>query len=311
MTVMQRPLHSLAVVALLSLGACKKSPPAEGTKKDVPPAVAADQVLQQKLHASIDCLNQNSSRVFEARETYLKDLGGDQAPAPGKEVFMAGISDSCRDKLAKAAALTPAVAELDAAATAYVAALGAVKISWDKQDGYFKSGEFRTDGGVKGTAQHTKLMADLAAFAAAHRQLDDRVRVENRRVREADLAAREKAEGRNLKVILDTLMLEAESVIERLPGKPELALQLDLASFETGMDHYAKLVDEFDAYVVAHGDEAKKIGSIDNLRTYTKTFLGALRAVVAKLHAKAAPTPDEMRGVDSQYNSLVDNYNRH
>lgn len=299
----------LVLAALFSLAACSKAPPGEAAAKDSPPP--ADRVLQQKLHASIECLNKNSSQLLEARAAYLKEVDPGTGPAPGKELAMLGVSDGCRAQLAAAAALTPAAPELDQAATAYGAALAAAKIAWDKQDGYFKSGEFRTDGGKKGSAQHAELMSALTAFVAAHRQLDDRVRTENRRVREADLARREKAGGRTLLVILDTLMLEAETVIQGLPGSPEAALQLDVAALDAGVTRYAKLVDELDAYAGAHPEEAKKIGSADNIRNYAKTYLGAMRAVIAKLRDKAAPSAEEMQRVDSQYNRLVDNYNHH
>lgn len=298
----------LGTAVLLSLVACHKEAPTDAVPAPTP---ATDQVLQKKLNASIECLNKNSSQLFEARAAYLKEVDPAAGPTPGKQVAMLGVSDGCRERLAAAAALAPAAAELDQAATAYVAALAAAKIAWDKQDGYFKSGEFKADGGKKGGEQHAQLMAALGAFATAHRALDERVRIENRRVREADLAAREKSGGRTIRIVLDSLMLEAETVIEALPAKPDLALQLDVAAYEAKMARYAKLVDELDAHAAAHPDQAKTIGSLDNIRNYAKTYLGALRTVVAKLRDKAAPTADEMTGVDRQYNSLVDNYNHH
>jgi hypothetical protein len=310
----------------LGLAACKKSaPPGASGEGDRAAAAAgsggapaansgpsaADRAQQQKLHASIECLNAISGRIFEARATYLKEVDAEKGPAPGKQIYLLGITDSCKDRLAKAIAVTPAVPALDGPAAAYLAALGTLKVAWDRQSGYFQSGEFRTDGGKKGVEQHGQLMAALAGFAAANKQLDDEVQVENRARREADLAAREKAHGRDLSVILDTLMLEAETVIGQVPGKPEQVLRMDTTGLEAGMARYAKLVAEFDAYAVAHPDEAKTIGSLTNIRNYSQSFLGALRAVIAKVHDKAAPTADEMDTIGRRYNDLVDNYNHH
>jgi len=311
------------LVTLLCLGACKKTSATgasgqsgsaaagSGSTSPTTGPSAAERAQQQKIHASIECLNQNSGRIFEARATYLKEVDAENGPAPGKQIYLLGISDSCKDKLAKAIAVTPAIPALDRPATAYLAALGNVKVVWDRQTGYFQSGEFRTDGGKKGVEQHTQLMSALAAFATANKQLDDEVQVENRALREAGLAAREKAHGRDLNVILDTLMLEAETVINQVPGKPEQALHMDLTALEPGMARYAKLVDELVNYAVAHPDQEKTIGSFTNIRNYSQGFLGALRAVVAKVHDKAAPTPDEMDTIGRRYNDLVENYNRH
>ena len=44
--------------------------------------------------------------------------------------------------------------------------------------------------------------------------------------------------------------------------------------------------------------------------TRPRTFLGATRTVVAKVTAKTAPAEADVKDAISQYNYLVDNYNR-
>lgn len=271
---------------------------------------ATPDVLGEKLHAGIECLNRHSNRVFEARDSYYQKVGPDQQPEPGKEYYLLGLYpiEQCATKLKAASALTPAAPALDPAALAYIAALEALVPIFETQAGYYKKGEFRTDEGKGGIANHAKLVAAFSAFAAANRTYSDLVGVENRRRRVAELAAREKAEGRKLAVVTDSMMLEAETVIETLSADPAT---LDLAAFETTIASYAKLVDEFEAYVKAHPDEAKAFGSHQNIINYNQSFLGKVRAIVAALKEKKPVTNDEFQRASDDYNSIVDNYNRH
>jgi hypothetical protein len=315
--------HTIALAVSLALAVlgCKKSgdKPAGGGSGTAEQGGgggggggAKDEILGEKLNASIECLNRHSGRIFEARDFYLQRVDKDKGPEAGKEVSLLGLYslDPCAANVKKAAALTPAVPELDKAALAYIAALETLLTTYEDFEGYFKKGEFRTDGGKKGTETHTKLMAAFTAFADANTVLDAIVGTENRKQRLADLARREKAEGRKLGVVLDSMMLDAETVVDALSVGPDQLVAGDPAALDATIATYAKGVDEFEAYLKAHADEAQKVGSRDNLVNYSQSFLGQARAIAEKVKAKKPPTADELEKATDQYNSLVDNYNR-
>lgn len=302
----------LVAALALAVGCGKKEPAggggASGSGGASGKAPAVDAVAE-KLHAGIECLNRHSGRVFEARDTYYQRVAPDQQPKPGEQYSLIGLYpiDQCVTKLKAASALTPAAPELDPAALAYLAALEALVPIYQAHAAYYTKGDFRTDEGKGGIEGHAKLVEAFKAFATANRTYSDLVGAENRRRRVAALAEREKKDGRKLPVILDSLMLEAETVIESLSGDPAA---FDLAALDSKVASYAKLVDEFAAYIGAHADEAQAYGSRQNLINYSQSFLGKVRAILASLRDKKPVENQEFERASDDYNALVDNYNR-
>jgi hypothetical protein len=299
---------AIAALLLVSAAACGKTDPsapaAEGAAAQA--GSPEDDSTGPKLAAAIECLNRHSGRVFETRDAYLERVDpATGAVTQGDKPALLGLYgvDACRDDVKKAGALTPAVAALDSASAAYVTALEQLVASYDALKGYYEKGEHLDDSGKKAAELHPKLMAAFEGFARAHQTLDAEVNTLNRARRVADLAAREKAEGRNLEVIIDTMMLEAESLVEMLSAKDGAALDAQITT-------YGKLVDEVDAYAGAHADEVKR-GSMANLRNYSMSFLAAAKVIGRKLRDGAEPTDAERGAAIDQYNSLVTNYNNH
>lgn len=293
---------------LLNQGAADDaSAPAEQADEQAAEGPSAEDVAEQaKLSAAIECLNRHSGRVFEARHKYsttLEERAGREDPQP----LMLGLYaiDACQSKIEEARAVQPPVAELDAASTAYVAALTGLAGVYEEVSGYYEKGEHLDDQGAKGKTLHPKLTQAFEHFAAAHEKLDAEVQTRNRARRVAELAAREEAQGRDLEVVIDSMMLEAETLIamtSKTPG-PELS------TLEKQITAYGKLVDEVDAYAKAHPDEVKR-GSMTNLKNYSKAFLAAVKVIARKRRDTAEPSDGERAETVSQYNALVDNYNR-
>jgi hypothetical protein len=311
---MLKPSHLAIVLAVAA--ACSKSksgePGAPGAPSAKPAAESpAGAALQAKLQAGIECMNRHADRIFEAQKAYLEQVDPAKGPPPGKQVHMLGLYaiDQCLDAMKKASVLTPAIPELDQAGTAFTSALATVVNVHDEQKAYYTKGEYQTDGGKKAIDTHAKLVAAFDAFDAAHESFAARVGAENRKVRVADLAAREKAEGRKLGVVLDSLMLEAQDLVHAISVPPAQLLAGDVAALEAKVAVYAKAVDELDTYMKAHPDEAQAYGSRASLVNYSQTLLGATRTVVAKVTAKEEPV-DAVEEAIRQYNYLVDNYNR-
>lgn len=308
---------SIALV-LLAVAACGKSTPSgadkQGSSAGAPTSTttaAADPARAEaaKLEAAIECLNNNSGRVFEVRDRYLRDVDpATGVPVANRPMNLMGIGNAapCERKVKAAAPLTPAVPELDRASADYVAALTAFHAAWDELDAYYKKGEQLDDQGAKAKVLHPKVMASLDAFAAAHQALQAVVSQRNRLRHQADLAATEQREGRTFNVVLGTLMLEAQTLLELVDtAKP------DAAQVATQLAAYGALVDEAEAYAVAHADEASTWGSLANLRNYSKTFLAACKVIARKVAEPDGATPAEHEAAVQQYNSLVDNYNNH
>ena len=312
-------LCTFGLAATFAMSACKKPPPppeeevsaaesaSSEAESDAPsPADAAEQA---KLSAAIECVNRHSNRVFEVRRRYLDSVDPKTGKPPrGGKALLLGLygPDACSDQVKKAGELKPSVAELDAASAAYVAALEALVAVHKQLENYYEKGEHLDDSGKKAMEIHPKLVAAFTAFEEAHDKLSSQVRTRNRARRTADLAAREKSEGRTLEVIIDNMMLEAETLVSMATAET-----IDGAPLDAEIAAYGKLVDEVDAYADAHPDEASKRGSITNVRNYQKRFLAASKVVARKVSAKKKPTGDERSEVTKQYNSLVDNYNSH
>ena len=304
-----------AALAALALPACKKdtthggtgAAQASGAPAAPPAADSAQEAEGEKLHAAIECLNWLSANIFEIRDKYLAGVDPKTGASKSKPIMMGLRSiDPCVRDVKKAGAIKPAVATLDAASAAYVSALEGFEKSYEEIKGYYAKDEQLDDKGKKAKELHPKLMDSFTAFSAAHKGLSTTVRTLNRQRRVTRLAAREKAEGRNLAVIMDSMMLEAETLVQLATSEgPELgALDAQIAS--TG-----KLVDEVDAYAGAHKDEVRQFGSMANIKNYDKSFLAASKTVARKLRDKGKPDDSDYENVSNQYNSLVTNYNNH
>lgn len=276
-----------------------------GSASGAPAQAAPDpeRAENAKLEAAIECLNSNSERVFEVRDGYLADVDpatGVPLRAGPMNLMGLGSAEPCERKVKAAAALTPAIPELDKASADYVAALAGFRAVWDQLDAYYKKGEHLDDKAARARELHPKVMAAVDGFAAANAALHRAVEDRNRRRHQAALAALEQREGRNLEVIIGTLMLEAQTLL----GLTE-APAIDAAALAAQLTTYGALVDEVDAYAGAHADEAARWGSLTNVRNYSKAFLAASKAVGRD--GTPASRDEAMR----QYNFLVDNFNNH
>src|SRR5215471_17217036 len=99
------------------------APPASA---QTPPAPS----LTEKLNAYVGCINRLSERAFDSRKRYFSWVGSKNGPT-GKERIIYGLytiydTSDCRKNVAKANALEPRDAELEAAALAYAEAATAL-----------------------------------------------------------------------------------------------------------------------------------------------------------------------------------------
>jgi hypothetical protein len=307
------------VLAVSTLPACKRvarlaarsatsEPSEEGAGPAAPAADPADQAEGAKLHAAIECLNRHSGHVFEVRSKYLQDVDPKTGAARGRKPVMMGMYgiDGCVRDIKQAGAVKPPVPALDTASAAYASGLAGLETAYEALSGYYQKDEQLDDKGKKALELHPKLMDAFKTFGAAHKQLSSTVQSLNRKRREAKLAAREKSEGRKLAVIMDSMMLESETLVAMATAD-----EIDVPALDAQIAATGKLIDEVDAYAGAHKDEVSQFGSMANIKNYDKAFLAASKTVARKLRDKGKPTDDEYENVSRQYNSLVTNYNNH
>ena len=304
-----------AAIAVLALPACKKNAEsgaaaaaAPGAAPGGPAADSADEAEGAKLHAAIECLNRHSGRVFEVRDRYLQDVDPKTGNSRGKKPVMPALygTDGCVRDVKQAGAIKPAVPALDTASAGYATALEGLEKAFEALQGYYQKDEHLDDKGKKAAELHPKLMDAFKTFATANKQLSNTVQSMNRKRRETKLAAREKEEGRKLAVIMDSMMLEAETLVAMATAE-----EADVAALDKQIGATGKLIDEVDTYAGAHKEEAGQFGSMANIKNYDKAFLAASKTVARKLRDKGKPTDDEFENVSRQYNSLVTNYNNH
>lgn len=309
---------------LLSLGlataACKKSSPAPGGSGSAaakPPAGGSaapaadplDQAKGRKMQLAVECLNHYSNTAFDARRTYLESVDATTGLAASGKPAIVGLAgvELCQLRLKSAGEVTPAVPEIDEPFATYVAATTALDAAWVALKGYYDRGEAVDDKGAKAATLHPAVVAAFDTFRDAHRALHGVIGKLTRERSLAQIAAREKAEGRKLEVIIESLMVEADTLVE-LAGSADATT---LPALQAGLAAYDKVVAEMTTYAAAHPDETKARGSWTNLQNYANTYLAAAKNVVRKLTEKAPLGESDAGDVTKQYNLLVDNYNRH
>lgn len=283
--------------------------------------------VQEKLAGYIECLNRHGGRILQIEGIYLDSVEGKAPTEKSNPNVITGYEiDDCVAALAKAKTQKPAMPDIEAAGDAFGKALQEVAPKLKEANEYYSQGNFKDDKMAKGIAMHEPLVAALEAFRAANGKLSDLVHIANRKAREEELAAREKAEGRNLGVVQDAMMMKAEELV-RFADTPVTALdKLDLAAMTTDVTAFEAAVTELDKYVEAHADEAKQVSItysmfVRNVKAYLKAAKDLMRRVRDKTpfsdgekmtinannEASVDGTPGQLM---DRYNDLVDDYNR-
>lgn len=307
------------LVSAVALAGCKKSPPAPGSatvEAAPPPAPAVDAAAQardQKLRAAIACINGLSANVDRAREGYARTVPAATGPTAAMTVYVGRVAfEDCPPALEAAAALTPADPDLDAAASAYVAAVTSlVPIVNDASD-YYAEKRNHDDGAAKGKELHPRLIDGFARFAAADEALRKVVAARNRARKEAHLAELAKDPRDRGEYLVARLMLVAEDVVT-LADAPLDAL--DLAALSARVDELGTALHELDARIA---DTAQpKIPGVVQLQSAARYYLTAALDLVRRKREGTGYTASERedlaRGsttINGSTPQLVDLYNR-
>jgi hypothetical protein len=282
---------------------------------------ADDSSLTEKLNAYVGCINRLSGRAFEARERYFSWVSP-KGPT-GRERIIYGTytiydTSECKKDVEKANALEPRDADLEGAASAYVAAVVALEPLLKDADDYYTQENYKDDKMAKGKAMHPRLVAAWTAFASADANLRDRVEAIQDKMDVEKLAEIEKAEGRKDRYYIQSLMLSAKRLM-----RAQSSDKSGLAKFSSALGEYEAATKATEDYTGANAGSSK-IGSL--FISSAKSYLVTAKQLMRRVRDKVPYTSGEKMILDTgggawmvegsparlmrDYNQLVDNYNR-
>lgn len=290
------------------------------------PATAANEAGQQppdpteKLNAYVGCINRLSARAFDSRARYFSWAA--KSGPTGRERIIYGLytiydTSDCSKNVEAANAAEPRDAELEAAASGYAAAVGALEPLLKEADDYYTQENYKDDKMAKGKALHPRLVAAWDAFAASDKKLRENVEAINDRRAVQKLAAIEQAEGRKARYHVEAMMIDAKRIVRAVDAdKP------DLAAITAAVGAYEADVNAAAAFT--SGDGGTKIGSM--FMSNAKSTLVTAKQLMRRLRDKTPYSAGDKMMLSQpgagwmiegspprlmrDYNQLVDSYNR-
>ena len=282
---------------------------------DVAAAQAASQ--SEKINAYVGCINRLSERSHESRKRYFSWAA--KSGPTGNERIIYGTytiydTSDCRKAVEKANGIEPRDAALEAAASAYVEAVGALEPLLKEADDYYSQEDYKDDRMAKGRALHPRLVAAWDAFANADKALRVGIEAINDRRAAERLAEVESKEGRKARYHVEALMIQAKRVLRTQDtGKPDMtAITQALNEYEGSV----KALEQLPA------DEAK-VGSF--MLGSAKAFLTSAKQLMRRIRDKVPYSQGDRMMLNGgggwmvegspprllrDYNQLIEAYNR-
>jgi hypothetical protein len=271
----------------------------------------------EKLNAYVGCINRLSERSYDSRKRYFSWVS--KNGPTGKERIIYGTytiydTSDCKKNVEKATTLEPRDAALEAAASAYAAAVSALEPLLKEADDYYTQQNYKDDRMAKGRALHPRLVAAWDAFASADAALRSGVEAINDKRAAEKLAAIEAAEGRKARYHVAALMIQAKRVLRAQDtAKP------NIAAIGQALEEYEGSVKALEQLAP---DDAK-IGSffIGN----AKSFLTSAKQLMRRIRDKVPFSQGDRMMINAgggemiegtpqrvlrDYNALIEAYNR-
>ncbi len=283
-------------------------------------AAAADPPsLTQKLNAYIDCINRLSERSYDSRARYFSwaSKGG----PTGKERIIYGTytiydTSDCKQKVETANATEPREPELEAAASAYVAAVTQLEPLLKEANDYYEQQNYKDDKMAKGRALHPRLVAVWNEFAAADQKL--RAGIETLQEKRAleRVAEIERTEGKKARWHIESTLLAAKQVMRAQEGE-----KTNLPAFTQAVGSYEEMVRATEAFAGTEKDAGVGSMFVSAAKSYLVTAKQLMRRVRDKvpystgdkmmINAGSSWMVEGSPGrLTRDYNQLVEAYNR-
>ncbi len=280
-------------------------------------AAAQAPLPSEKLNAYVGCINRLSERSHESRKRYFS--WASKSGPTGKERIIYGTytiydTSDCRRNVAKANGIEPRDAALEAAASAYVEAVGALEPLLKEADDYYSQENYKDDRMAKGRALHPRLVAAWDAFGNADKALRGGIEAINDRGAAERLAEIESKEGRKARYHVQALMIQAKRVLRTQDTEKP-----DIAAITQALNEYEGTVKALEQLPA---DEAK-VGSF--MLGSAKSFLTSAKQLMRRIRDKVPYSQGDRMMLGSgggwmvegspprllrDYNQLIEAYNR-
>lgn len=268
-------MGTVAVALVLTLGAatgtlgCKKllkgkagadAGKATTTSTANSPQDDADEQMQDKLDAYIICLNTLSSPVHSTRSRYFSWVNPKTGPT-GNERVVLGLFDlpkdsaqKCTAGLAKAKALPPKDAKLEAAGDEFAKTVMELDTLIDEVFTYYENKNFKDDKFAKGKAMHPRLMAAFSAFSKADTGLHSTLDGITKPLAQRALARIEREEGKKFRYHRKHVLLTARELVEA--GDPVGEDDdIDFGLYSASFNELDKALTELQLFGAVHKNE--------------------------------------------------------
>jgi hypothetical protein len=273
----------------------------------------------EKLNAYVGCINRLSERSYESRNRYFSWAA--KTGPTGKERIIYGTytiydTSDCKKNVEKANLLEPRDPELEAAATAYVAAVTTLEPLLKTADDYYQQENYKDDKMAKGKAIHPQLVAAWDAFGTADKALRAGVDTVNDKRALQRLAELEKAQGKKARYYVEATMISAKRVL-----RAENTDKPDIAAITQAIGDYEELVKAAEQF--AGGGTDGKIGSM--FISSAKSFLTSAKQLMRRIRDKTPYSQGDRMMLSAgsgwmvegspprvlrDYNQLIEAYNR-
>ena len=281
------------------------------------PAEAADFEMSERISAHIDCLNFASRDVLHARRSYLAAVDAAAGPSGREGGVWLGATDvgRCVSGLERSRRLRPALAELDKASEAYLASLETLAPVLNEASAYYTSKGYERDDWAKAKAMHGGLVAAFSDFEKAHAALEDQVHAIYAGLFARRLERLQEQPSARLEYLAAKTVNDARALVD-LAGGSDTA-PLDGALYRKALSQYETAAADYERYVDAHADEARRVDSMSLFRSQVSTLLKSATALLQRQHSGARPetTNPELElgqpaNLVTEFNELVSRANR-
>jgi hypothetical protein len=235
--------------------------------------------------ACLDLLGATASLAAGWRR-YLGTVSLERGPT-GKEIRIGGLSAPADIARESAAALReadrqPAWPEIDAHMKTLARLHSEATPVVADAIAYHARNAHRDDEGREAREHHTRLRERLPALVAARAELERHVESVRAELEIAELAAFEKAKGRDGRWHIRRAVVESRRVMAALPEKPG---PVDMAALDAALTAYEAIVADTETFATANP------GALMGFGQSPRQFLIGMRGVEAKIKAVPGGTP--------------------
>jgi len=281
------------------------------------PAEAEDFEMSERISAHIDCLNFASRDLLHARSRYRAAVDAAAGPSGSESGVWLGASDvgRCAAGLEKARSLKPALPELDRASDGYLASLAKLAPVLDEASAYYASKAYERDDWAKAKAMHGALVAAFSDFEKAHAALEEQVHGIYAGLFARRLERLQQQPSARLEYLAAKTVNDARALVNLASGSEPGAL--DAARYAKALSRYETAAADYERYVGAHPDEARRVDSMSLFRSQVSTLLKSATALQRRQPGGArseTKSPELESGqpenVVTEFNELVSRANR-